>query len=395
MKALYRDKEVVPSSLPRVPVARLSGHDGPVQAITFTEDGKYCLTAGHDRSVRLFNPHRIDPEYIGNYSRRKKKSTIRNYPRIAPRSTDQDNGEIPFQDLPPALQIQTYSGGYQYEVSALCVTSSSAGGHQQQQNQTLLAASDKTLVVTDLVTSQIKRRLGPSHHTGRINAVAAGPFAETYLTSSYDSTVAIWDGRSANNKRPIQVLRDARDSVTDLHVAMIKGGADGDAIANKFSSVEIRTASVDGKVRTYDVRKGQLKEDDVGSPVTSMKPTKDGQCLVVSCLDGTIRLVENGTGELLNTYGSYHTAGQYAIHVDVLANDATIATGSEDGSCVLYDLVRANQVQRLTGPVRPTCTVAAHPKQSSIVIAASYDNSAVVWSNDSVPWQQQLEQEGE
>lgn len=59
-----------------------------------------------------------------------------------------------------------------------------------------------------------------------------------------------------------------------------------------------------------------------------MTYTKDGNYLAVYCLDGTIRLMELETGELLNTYNSHHTAGQYGLDVDVLVEDATIVTAS-------------------------------------------------------------------
>ena len=181
-------------------------------------------------------------------------------------------------------------------------------------------------------------------------------------------------------------MKDAKDSVTNVHV--VQNGSERGSHNNVSI---IRTASVDGFVRTYDLRKGLLQCDDFSSPITSTAHTKDGQCLVVSCLDGTIRLMELETGELLNTYNSNHISGKYGLEVDVLADDSTIITGSEDGACVLYDLVRGNSVGTLNGPARrPTCTIKAHPKQSSVVIAASYDNSTVVWSNDATPWQEQM-----
>eukprot|EP00536_Pseudo-nitzschia_multiseries_P016231 jgi/Psemu1/263512/estExt_Genewise1Plus.C_10510016 len=349
------------TNLPSVPVARLTGHDGPVQAITFTSDGKWCLTGGLDRTVKLWNPFR-------------------------------EPTSIAFHNLPPALNIQTYSGGLTHEVSALCVTTTSSS------SQTLLAASHQTLVVTDLVTNQVKRRLGQNHHTGRINAVAATQHGgDAYLTGSYDATVAIWDGRSRDTK-PLQVLSDAKDSVTTVCVRQHTHDGDyNNNNNNNTNTAVIRTASVDGILRTYDLRKGILQCDDFGSPITSVAHTRDGNCLAVSCLDGTIRLVDagtgtdTGTGELLNTYASHHTAGRYGLDVDILADDATIVTGSENGACALYDLVRADAVQILEGPARrPTCTVKAHPKRSSLVIAASYDNSTVVWSHDPAPWQDQL-----
>eukprot|EP00532_Pseudo-nitzschia_australis_P015700 CAMPEP_0168255574 /NCGR_PEP_ID=MMETSP0141_2-20121125/5334_1 /TAXON_ID=44445 /ORGANISM="Pseudo-nitzschia australis, Strain 10249 10 AB" /LENGTH=398 /DNA_ID=CAMNT_0008192097 /DNA_START=3 /DNA_END=1199 /DNA_ORIENTATION=- len=381
--------KITNTNLPSVPVARLTGHDGPVQAITFTSDGKWCLTGGLDRTVKLWNPFRVDPHHIGatTTSDTKPLSTLI---RRKAALKDGDEEEIAFQNLPPALNIQTYSGGMTHDVSALCVTTTDTSSSSS--SQTLLAASNKTLVVTDLVSNQVKRRLGQNHHTGRINSVAATQCGgEAYLTASYDASVAIWDGRSRDNK-PLQVLNDATDSVTSVCVRQHTCDAGGDYNSSNNNIAVIRTASVDGILRTYDLRKGLLQCDDFGSPITSMAHTKDGNCLAVSCLDGTIRLMEVDTGELLNTYNSHHTAGHYGLDVDILADDITVLTGSENGACVLYDLVRANPVQILEGPARrPTCTVKAHPKQSSLVIAASYDNSTVVWSHDASPWQEQFD----
>ena len=374
-------------NLPSVPVARLSGHDGPVQAITFTPDGKWCLTGGLDRTVKLWNPFRVDPQHAVSASASTTKPSSTLFRGNVARAEGSFEEEIAFQDLPPALNIQTYSGGMTHDVSALCVTTTSSSSSSPQ---AVLAASNQALVVTDLVSNQVKRRLGQNHHTGRINAVAATPCGgEAYLTASYDTTVAIWDGRSRDNK-PMQVLNDAKDSVTSVCVRQNTCHGESGGVHNNNIAV-IRTASVDGVLRTYDLRKGLMECDDFGSPITSMAHTSDGNCIAVSCLDGTIRLMEADTGELLNTYDSHHTAGRYGLDVDILADDATIVTGSENGACALYDIVRANPVQILEGPARrPACTVKAHPRQPSVVVVASYDNSTVVWSHDASPWQEQF-----
>lgn len=263
-------------------------------------------------------------------------------------------------------------------------------------------ASNSTLIVTDIVTTQLKRKLGQNHHTGRVNCIASTKFGEAYVTGSYDKTVAIWDGRSHNNK-PLQVLKDATDSVTDVHVSQYgnsgqEGARKNDSNSNNNNNVSIiRTASVDGCIRTYDLRAGLLQCDDFGSPITSTAHTKDGRCLAVSCLDGSIRLMELGTGNLLNTYNSHHTAGSYGLQVDVLGDDSSIITGSEDGKCAIYDLVTSNLVGSLntnredtTSHRRPTCTVAAHPQQSSVVITASYDGSTVAWRDSASSWREQV-----
>lgn len=89
-------------------------------------------------------------------------------------------------------------------------------------------------------------------------------------------------------------------------------------------------SSVDGRVRRYDLRMGQLFSDYVGSecgqavgqaeeaeaakgpqptclftpplppgPITCTCFSRDGQCTLVSSLDSTLRLLDKDTGELL------------------------------------------------------------------------------------------------
>ena len=67
-----------------------------------------------------------------------------------------------------------------------------------------------------------------------------------------------------------------------------------------FFLIVFASRSVDGKVRNYDVRMGQLRVDCIGQPVTSVSFSKDGQCVLASTLDDTIRLLDKDTGELLN-----------------------------------------------------------------------------------------------
>jgi mitogen-activated protein kinase organizer 1 len=301
----------------------------------------------------LWNPARLDPAY----------PPIRGY------GTNSEEFSVPVLSLARALPIQTYTDGLTHPVGALALDDKAT---------TLVVASDKTLVVTDLVSARIKRRF--QGHAARINAVAVTEGAEIFLSASYDATVRIWDGRASRSFEPIQTLKEAKDSVTCLHVDQ----NDGNAI--------IRAGSVDGTIRSYDLRKGQIRCDNVGSAITGMVQSNDGQCLAASCLDGTIRLVEVDTGELLNTYASHHDAGQYSLNCCLTADDATIVTGSEDGRVVLYDLVRAVPVQVLEGHTKPTCSVATHPmiENNSTVISASYDGTAVVWASDAsyMRWQE-------
>uniref|UniRef100_UPI001293F9D9 WD repeat domain-containing protein 83 n=1 Tax=Lonchura striata TaxID=40157 RepID=UPI001293F9D9 len=104
---------------------------------------------------------------------------------------------------------------------------------------------------------------------------------------SIDSSVRCWDCRS-RRPDPVQVLDEAKDGISSV----------------KLSAHEILTGSVDGRVRRYDLRAGQLCSDYLGSPVTSVCFSKDGQCVLAASLDSTLRLLDKDTGELLGEYGT-------------------------------------------------------------------------------------------
>jgi mitogen-activated protein kinase organizer 1 len=139
-----------------------------------------------------------------------------------------------------------------------------------------------------VATAQTIRRLGGNQqsHTARINSVAFAGEDDTLLVSgSLDTSVRIWDLKSGSFK-PVQVLTEARDSVS----AVVVRGAD------------IVTGSVDGKVRTYDVRMGKCITDVIGPPVTSLSLSKDGKAVLVGGLDSKVRFMDRRDGTCLKTY---------------------------------------------------------------------------------------------
>jgi mitogen-activated protein kinase organizer 1 len=353
-------KENVKENVPSIAAAELHGHEGAVLAVRFTSDGKYVLTSGQDRTIRLWNPTKKDPAH--NSSSLLVKEHELNHSRGL---------------IPHALPIQVYKEGHTHPISAIDIDDKSS---------TIVSSSAQILVVTDAITKKIKRRL--HGHSGRINAVACSSEAETFLSASYDGTVRIWDGRSRSHD-PIQILSEAKDSVSSMKV-----------VQNK-AMTEIITGSVDGKVRTYDLRKGELRCDDFGSQavVTNLALTSDDLCLAAACLDGNVHIVARSNGEILQSISTssslsqpyQQTKGQYAIGCDITADNSYLISGSEDGISFMFDLVQGTLQQSFTGHTRPTCSVACHPElnSSSIAITASYDSRAIVWANprDLYRWQ--------
>jgi mitogen-activated protein kinase organizer 1 len=331
-------------NLPSKPIARLVGHDGPISAIKYSHDGKYCISAGHDRTVRLWNPARIDPAYVHQY-----KPSVTSSP-------------MPIDSLPHALPIQSYTDGHTHTVSSIDIDDTST---------TLLSSSSKSLIVTDVITQKMKRRY--QGHQGLINSVACSSGGSVFAFGSYDGTVHIIDGRSFSNT-PIQVLSEATDSISCVKI-----------LENGNTMSEIVTVSVDAAIRTYDLRKGCIKVDRLSQDdaMTKIAFTSDWLCSAVSTLNGAIHVLEKETGTLINTCYGGHEAGRYSLDCAITSDDQHIVSGSEDGIAVLYDFASGDIVQRLKGHTRATCALTTHPRRDheSVVITGSYDGEAVVWSN--------------
>eukprot|EP00731_Ephydatia_muelleri_P018378 Em0011g418a len=219
----------------------------------------------------------------------------------------------------------------------------------------------------DVGTGQPIRRL--RGHTSRINAVKFNNDASIIVTGSYDSTVRVWDCK-ARTFDPVQVLNEARDSVTSV----------------QLSSSEILTGSVDGQIRRYDVRFGKLVCDTIGNPVTSVSFSRDGHCVLASSLDEKIRLLDRDNGELLNEYKG-HKNNEYKVDCCLSHDDATIVCGAEDGKIWFWDLVESSRTFSVNhsrpGAQNKECVVyslAYHPKEPCLLSAGSW-GPVKVWKN--------------
>ena len=161
--------------------ASLSGHKGAINAVTFNEDGGYCMTGGIDRRVLLWNPHR-----------------------------DMEGAEH--------IPIKAYEAHNQF-ISDIAVAKdncsfASCGG-------------DRTVFVWDVASGLVMRRL--QGHEQRVNCVHYAGDCSVLVTGSYDRTVRCWDMRS-KNAAPLQTLTGAADSVSTVAVMgheIIAGSIDG------------------------------------------------------------------------------------------------------------------------------------------------------------------------
>ncbi|KAG0349732.1 WD repeat-containing protein 83 [Gamsiella multidivaricata] len=178
---------------------------------------------------------------------------------------------------------------------------------------------DKSVFLWDVLTGMTIRRF--SGHTQRVNAVDFNEEGTVLASGSYDTTIRLWDCRS-QLRAPIQVLEEPKDSVTSIHIQ----GSD------------LLAGCVDGSIRIYDIRMGSLIADQIFEPITSVTFSKDGNCVLASSLDDTVRLMDRANGGMLNAYKG-HKNSQYKIRSCLSNSDAHVISGSEDGKIYIWDLM--------------------------------------------------------
>jgi mitogen-activated protein kinase organizer 1 len=217
----------------------------------------------------------------------------------------------------------------------------------------LSGSTDKSIIYWDVSTALPVRRIRT--HVAGITCVKFNEDSTVAISGSRDNTVQCFDIRS-RALESFQTLKEAKDCITGLLV----------------TSTKIITSSLDGCIRQYDIRAGELTCDKIGIPITSLSITSDEQCLLASCQDEAIRLVDIDGGEVLTEYKGHKGSKDYRIECGTTKGDGYILTGSSYGQMIVYDFLEANEVKRLPISTENSIitTFSRHPTGDEMLIAS-------------------------
>ncbi|RDA86593.1 hypothetical protein CP532_5988 [Ophiocordyceps camponoti-leonardi (nom. inval.)] len=282
--------------------AHLLGSNGPVHAVAYSASaGTYILTGSSDRSIRLYKPLLEDGSRQGRL-------------------------------------IQTYAG-HGYEVLSIDVSSDN--------ERFVSGGGDRAVYLWDVATATTTRRFG-GENAGRIHSVRfAGEAQSVVVSGGFDTVVRLWDVRSRSYK-PIQSLSEAKDAITCIAVR----------------GPDVVASSVDGRVRSYDVRMGRCVTDVFAASVTSVALTRDARAMLVGSLDSRLRLMDRDNGACLRTFShpEWRNEGlrlqsllgakeKYALVGDDMSSPSSPADGY--GRIWAWDLLSGKLAAKLDVPWGP------------------------------------------
>ncbi|MFZ3474596.1 helix-turn-helix domain-containing protein [Streptomyces sp. 2.9] len=330
-------------------LARLGGHEGPVNSVAFAPDGALMATAGSDGRVLL---RRVaDRRTVAAFTVPGRVRTVAFSP---------DGRTLAAGSTTGPVRLWPVAGPGAAPGAAVVLPAPTAGARAlafAPDGRTLaVGRADGSVQLLDPVGGH-REIAALTGHTGRVNSLAYAPDGRSLVSAGADGTVRMWDTARA---RALTVLEG--------HTGEVLGAAfapDGRTVA---------TGGVDRTVRVWDVAAHTVLATLTGhsDDVNAVAYTPDGTTVISAGGDGTTRLWDVRGGRLTATLAG-HT--DYVLAVAVAPAGAVLATAAFDQSVVLWDL---------RGPVltaRPFTEVwhAAYSPDGRTLATADADHTVLVW----------------
>jgi mitogen-activated protein kinase organizer 1 len=363
------------SAAPELPtrLARtLRGHQGALQVARFSADGRYCITAGQDRTCCLWNPHRSAADELADDAGAGAGAGA------GAAGARADN----------AVLLKQYRAHGQ-DVCDVAIAPDGA--------RFASVGGDKCAVVWDIAAGKVVRKL--FGHEQRISSCCfAGADAALLLTSSHDKTVRCWDLRA----QP----RGAGGAGAHADGAAVAGPAacvqtlGGDVFHDSVTRVlacgehAVAACAMDGRVAEWDLRAGRRAVLELGAPIATMALSHDRNCLLLAAPApeaaeaapapaARLVLAERASGAVLAHYGG-HRNSAFRLQPAFAPGDAHVACGGEDGAVLFWDLVEAGLAARVPDAHARavSCVDLARytgPGGGAAMLTASFDSTAKLW----------------
>jgi WD40 repeat protein len=323
-------------------LATLSGHTQPVVDVSFSPDGQTIATASQDGTAKLWNRQ-------GKLLR-----TLEKHPDVTIWSVSfsPDGQTIATAGADKTVKLWNLNGNLlktwqAHDREVYSITFSRDG-------KIATASDDNTVKLWDSQGKFIDTFNG---HTQPVFNVSFSPDGKTLASASTDNTAILWDLKT---KKKVTLQGHS------YFVRDIKFSPDGQTIA---------TASWDKTVKLWRSRDGLPLETLQGHQglVNSVSFNNDGKILASSSYDKTVKLWR------VNDWLTTFTGHQDSVNsIDINKDGNMIATASADKSVKLWNL-QGQELKTLTGHTLQVPSVSFSP-DGKMIASGGNDNTVRLWN---------------
>ena len=414
------------------PYIVLKGHQGTINGVAITPDGRQILSVSADGSLKLWdafsgNPIRSLHGHLMASALGLSLDGKRAFTSGAERKMklwDVASGQL-IRTLPTPPQE-----GHAEYITCLAISPDGLQG--------LTGSWDKTMKLWDLESGNVIHTLSED-----VNNMAFSPDGKQAASAGRDATVKLWDLKSGKAIRTFkghtvfvtavvfrpdgkQILSASGDNTlkiwaaedgTDLHT--YTGHTDAvSALAMAPDGLRAASGSFDGSIRLWDLRSGKtIRIFDATRAITSLKFSSDGKSIVAGSDDAIVRVWDaEGGGELRALKGhtgwvpcaAFAPDGRWAASggndkliklwdaesgrplgsltghteairaIDITPDGTRIFSGSADKTLKLWDVVSGKELRTFSGHTGALASVAVSP-DGKRGVSGCWDNTLKLW----------------
>ena len=203
------------------------------------------------------------------------------------------------------------------------------------------------------------------HETGELGSSAFHPNGKLLAVAGNDETVRFWD--IASN----QVVRRMKTGETDNRVKSLAFSPDGENLAWIQGDDKLRFAEVAKVDVVRTLTKGRTAHDDASA--FEFRP--DGKSLAVVSSGGSLRLIDESTGDELVRYLE---KGEEVLAIAFSKDGGFLLAGGRNGFLRIWEVVSGKEVLRLRGHEDMVRAVAFAP-DGRTVASGGHEHFILIW----------------